>query len=210
MVNIKQFINDWYNEHVLDNFKIVINFTHLNLFQSELRKSIEKAAESIPEKVSVENDATKSKNDDITINIRNPLSNENKVTISRNATVEQLKVKMGIDLNTKLTFGSNTLDNNKTLSSYNMENGNTIKQMLTLKTGYDDPRNRSSMFNKITPFQTKVPGYGGSKLGKRTVGGNLTVIDCAKGVDFVVEYLRKIQKISKCMLDDVAKNLFNI
>lgn len=211
MVNIKQFINDWYNEHVLDNFKIVINFTHLNLFQSELQKSIEKAAESIPEEVRVKNDSTKTQNDNITINISNPLGNENKVTISRNATVEQLKKTMGIDLNTKLTFGSNTLDNTRTLSSYYMENGNTIKQMqMGLKTGYDDPRNRSSMFNKITPYLPEITVYGGSKLGKRTVGGNLTVIDCAKGVDFVVEYLRKIQKISKCMLDDVAKNLFKI
>ena len=209
MVNIKQFINDWYTEHVLNNFKIVINFTHLNLFQSELQKSIEKAAESIPEKVSVKNDSTKTKNDDININISNPLGNEKNVTISRNATVEQLKTMMGIDLNTKLTFVGTNLDNTRTLYSYNIQNESTIKQMQNLpKTG--NREYTSSMFNEITPFPTEVRAYGGSKLGKRTVGGNLTVIDCAKGVDFVVEYLRKIQKISKCMLDDVAKNIFKI
>ena len=205
MINIKRFINDWYTEHVLNDFKIVINFTHLNLFQSELQKSIEKV-ESIPEKVSVKNDSTNTKNNDITINIRNPLGNETNVTISRNATVEQLKTMMGIDLKTKLTFVGTNLDNTRTLFSYNIQNESTIKQMQNLpKTGND--LYRSSIIK--APFQPEIGVRGGSKLGKRTVGG-MNVRECREGVDFVVEYLRKIGKITKCMLDDVKKNLFKI
>tara|TARA_B100001287_G_scaffold276858_1_gene290211 strand:- start:15050 stop:20680 length:5631 start_codon:yes stop_codon:yes gene_type:complete len=205
MINIKRFINDWYTEHVLNDFKIVINFTHLNLFQSELQKPIEKA-ESIPGKVSVKNDATKSKNDDITIYIRNIFRNET-VIISRNATVKELKTKMGIDPKTELRFVGTNLDDTRTLSSYKIQDGSTIDQMQILpKTGNN--QYRSSMIN--APFQMTTMGVrGGSKLGKRTVGG-MTVIECREGVDFVVEYLRKIGKITKCMLDDVKKNLFKI